>query len=83
MKVFCYFVEPASYTLDLASNVYDKHNIDYSFINSKTFAESDLNTNKNFLDSLGWPLVLMLLGFVLIGVSAVAIRINRRYIISR
>ena len=40
-------------------------------------------TNKNFLDSLGWPLVLVLLGFVLIGVSAVAIRINRRYIISR
>ena len=52
MKVFCYFVEPASYTLDLASNVYDKHNIDYSFINSKTFAESNLSTNKNFLDRI-------------------------------
>ena len=25
MKVFCFFVEPASYTLDLASNVYDKN----------------------------------------------------------
>ena len=50
MKVFCYFVEPASYTLDLASNVYDKHNIDYVFIKSKAFAESNLRTNKNFLD---------------------------------
>ena len=52
MKVFCYFVEPASYTLELASNVYDKHNIEYSFINSKTFAESNLSTNKNFLDRI-------------------------------
>ena len=52
MKVFCYFVEPASYTLDLASNVYGKHNMDYSFINSKTFAESNLSTNKNFLDRM-------------------------------
>ena len=50
MKVFCYFVEPASYTLDLASNVYDKYNIDYVFIKSKSFAESNLRTNKNFLD---------------------------------
>ena len=40
-------------------------------------------TNKYFLDSLGWPLVLVLLGFVLIGLSALAIRINRRYIVSR
>ena len=29
MKVFCYFVEPASYSLDLAKNVHDKNNIDY------------------------------------------------------
>ena len=39
--------------------------------------------NKYFLDSLGWLLVLVLLGFILIGVSAVAIRINRRYLVSR
>ena len=32
MKVFCYFVEPASYTLALATNVYDKKNINYCFI---------------------------------------------------
>ena len=25
MKVFCFFVEPASYTLDLALNIYDKN----------------------------------------------------------
>lgn len=40
-------------------------------------------TNQYFLDSLGWPLALVLLGFVLIGLSSLAIRINRRYIVSR
>ena len=40
MKVFCYFVEPASYTLDLAKNVYDK-NIQFVAISDwlKTQAE--------------------------------------------
>ena len=52
MRVFCYFVEPALYTLDLASNVYDKNEIDYCFINSNTLVKSDLKTNKFFLDSL-------------------------------
>lgn len=37
-------------------------------------------TSQHFQDSLGWPLVLILLGFVFIGLSAVAIRINKRYI---
>jgi len=37
-------------------------------------------TSQHFIDSLGWPLVLMLLGLILIGLSTVAIRIDRRYI---
>ncbi len=37
-------------------------------------------TSQHFIDSLGWPLVLMLLGLVLIGLSTVSIRIDRRYI---
>jgi len=37
-------------------------------------------TSEHFQDSLGWPLVLILLGFVFIGLSALAIRINKRYI---
>ena len=48
MRVFCYFVEPALYTLDLASNIYDKNEIDYCFINSNTLVKSDLKTNKFF-----------------------------------
>ena len=37
-------------------------------------------TGQHFLDSMGWPLMLIVLGLVLIGFSTVAIRINRRYI---
>ncbi len=37
-------------------------------------------TGQHFLDSMGWPLMLIVLGLVLIGFSALAIRINRRYI---
>jgi len=37
-------------------------------------------TSEHFLDSLGWPIVLILLGLLLIGLSAAAMRINRRYI---
>lgn len=37
-------------------------------------------TGEHFLDSLGWPMVLILLGLSLIGLSAAAVRINRRYI---
>lgn len=37
-------------------------------------------TGEHFLDSLGWPIVLILLGLLLIGLSAAAMRINRRYI---
>lgn len=37
-------------------------------------------TAEHFQDSLGWPLVLILLGMVFIALSAIAMRINRRYI---
>lgn len=37
-------------------------------------------TEQRFLDSLGWPLVLIVLGLALIGVSAAALGLDRRYI---
>ena len=56
MKIFYYFVEPASYALDLASNVYDKNEIDYCFIKSNTLVISDSKSNKDFLDKKSWIL---------------------------
>ena len=50
MRVFCYFVEPASYTIDLAKNVYDKNDIDYCFIKSYSLVKSKLKSSKTFLD---------------------------------
>ena len=50
MRVFCYFVEPASYTIDLAKNVYDKNDIDYCFIKSYSLVKSELKSSKIFLD---------------------------------
>ena len=37
-------------------------------------------TAEHFQDSLGWPLLLILLGVIFVLLSAVAIRINKRYI---
>ncbi len=37
-------------------------------------------TSQHFQDSLGWPLVLILLGLIFIALSTIAIRINKRYI---
>jgi hypothetical protein len=37
-------------------------------------------SDKYFGDALGWPLILMLMGAVLIGLSALAVRLNRKYI---
>jgi len=37
-------------------------------------------TGEHFADSLGWPLALMLFGLLMIGLSAVAFRIDRQYI---
>ena len=40
MKVFSFFTEPASYTLDLVDNVYDTMSIDYCFLNSISKAKT-------------------------------------------
>ncbi len=37
-------------------------------------------TAEHFADVIGWPIALILLGLLLIGLSAVAFRINRKYI---
>ena len=37
-------------------------------------------TSEHFLESLGWPLVLIVLGLVFMALSTIAIRINKRYI---
>ena len=37
-------------------------------------------TSEHFQESLGWPLVLIVLGLVFIALSTIAIRINKRYI---
>jgi len=54
MKVFCFFVEPASYTLDLASNIYDLNRINYCFIKSNTLVVSEYKSKKYFLDKKSW-----------------------------
>ena len=54
MKVFCYFVEPASYTIDLVKNVHVKHNIDYCFINEKSTAETTDSINVVYLSQLSF-----------------------------
>jgi glycosyltransferase involved in cell wall biosynthesis len=54
MRIFCYFVEPASYTLDLAANVYDKKNINYAFIKSASLAEAPPTSLKVFLEKVSW-----------------------------
>ena len=48
MNIFCFFVEPASYTLDLASNVYLKHKINYCFIKSTSLAFTKSKADKVF-----------------------------------
>ena len=37
-------------------------------------------TGKYFADSLGWPIVLVILGFIFIGLGYVSININKKYI---
>ena len=46
MKIYCYFVEPASYTLDLAKNICEENNIDYCFIKSSSYVKSKEKMNK-------------------------------------
>lgn len=52
MNVFCYFVEPASYSIDLAKNIYQKKGIDFCFIKSNSFAKSIDSIKSVFLDQL-------------------------------
>jgi glycosyltransferase involved in cell wall biosynthesis len=53
MKVFSFFTEPASYTLDLIDNVYDLMSIDYCFLNSHSEAYSNSKVEKNiFVDKM-------------------------------
>ena len=40
-------------------------------------------TAENFSDVVGWPIALILFGLLLIGLSAVAFRINRKYIAAK
>ena len=54
MKLFCYFVEPAAYTLDLVKNIHDPLSIDYCFISSKTLVRSAVKSKKKFLDKLSF-----------------------------
>ncbi len=35
-------------------------------------------SSKHFVDSIGWPIALILLGFIMFGVSAVAVKIGRK-----
>ena len=37
-------------------------------------------TGQHFVDSIGWPLALVVFGLVLIGLSALAVRIDREYV---
>jgi hypothetical protein len=39
-------------------------------------------THQHFVNSAGWPLVLIVMGLVLIGLSSAAIKINKKYIAS-
>jgi hypothetical protein len=36
-------------------------------------------THRHFADTLGWPVALIILGFVLIGLGGLAVRLNRKY----
>ena len=50
IKVFTYFVEPASYTLDLIKNIHSKLGIPYIFIKNKSEAKSVTSLdNQEFL----------------------------------
>ena len=47
MKVFTFFTEPASYTLDLINNVHNKLGIDYCFIKLTSQAYKKFNKNEH------------------------------------
>jgi hypothetical protein len=37
-------------------------------------------TGQHFVDSVGWPLALIAFGLVLVGLSALAVRLDRHYV---
>lgn len=39
-------------------------------------------TKKHFLDSIGWPIMLILVGLIFFGISSLAFKINKKYISS-
>jgi len=51
-RVFAFFVEPSSYTLDLIINIHDKLNIKYIFLKENSLANSESNKIDNFLGRL-------------------------------
>ena len=52
MKVFCYFIEPASYTIDLIRNIHEKLRITFCFIKGKSDVESLDNVSAKILSEL-------------------------------
>ena len=52
MKVFSFFTEPASYTIDLIDNVYDVMSIEYCFLNSHSEAYSNFKEKPSYLVGL-------------------------------
>ena len=56
MRVFCYFVEPASYTIDLIVNVHSKQGIEHAFINNKSEAKTkEFLASTTFLSDFSLP----------------------------
>ena len=45
MKIFCYFVEPASYTVDLSENIHSQNGISFAFIKDESAAKSTKKTD--------------------------------------
>ena len=62
MKVFTFFVEPGSYTLDLISNIHQQMGIDYIFLKNSSHTHSTLDfqvetmENKNILEQTSFLL---------------------------
>ena len=52
MNAFCYLVEPASYSIDLVQNIYNKKGIDFCFIKSSSLAKSSETIKSVYLDKL-------------------------------
>ena len=62
MKIYCFFTEPASYTLDLIEYVYNPLKIDFCFLKSESEAKTNINVNENiFLDRLSFSKYLKLI----------------------